>query len=273
MAPRRALATRNLRRVCAWLVAQHMASPVVLAAVRDERRMDALVRDLFGHWFVTYLESAVAPRYDGPALRTRVVAADPAVTSTSLAPVPAGDPGQVFVGLHFGAGELGALYAARVSGTSVSGPMESVGNPVMRDYFLRTRGDLGMELLPIAGAGAILRERIRAGRAVAIVADRVIGGVGTRVELFGAPARLPSGPAVLAVESGAPMYVLSIRRTTPGAWLGCIEQVDVASEGTRRERVQATLQAQVAAFQRHIAAAPEQWWTLLFPVWEEDERA
>ncbi len=85
----------------------------------------------------------------------------------------------------------------------LSGPMEQVDNPVMRDYFARTRGALGMDLLPMQGVAPMLVERIRRGEAVALVADRVIGGQGTRVQLFGAAARLPAGPAILALETGS----------------------------------------------------------------------
>ena len=228
------------------------------------------MRDVFGYWLVTYVESAMAPRYDAAALRERIALPDPATTAAALAPVPAGGPGPLFVGLHFGSVELGALYAARVGHLPVSGPMEQVHDPIMREYFLRTRGALGMELLPIAGAGPVLRERLRRGEAVAIVADRVLGGKGTLVELFGAPARLPSGPAVLAVETNAPMYALAVHRVGPGRWIGRVESIAVPTEGTRRERVAGTLEAQVRTFERFVAAAPEQWWTLLFRIWEED---
>ena len=191
----------------------------------------------------------------------------------ALARLPEGSPGPIFVGLHFGSVELAALYAARFGHLPVSGPMEQVGNPVLRDYFQRTRGALGMDLLPIRGAAPMLMQRIVRGEAAALVADRVIGGAGTRVELFGAPARLPSGPSVLAVETGGPMYVLAVRRRGPGEWTGSVEQVPVPADGTRRERIAATLEAQARMFERFIAQAPEQWWTLLFRIWEEDVTA
>ena len=151
--------------------------------------------------------------------------------------------------------------------------MEQVDNPVMRDYFARTRGALGIELLPMRGVAPLLVERIRRGEAVALVADRVIGGQGTRVQLFGASSRLPAGPAILAIETGAPMYALAVYRSGPGEWIGRVEQLEVPIEGSRKERVQATLEAQVRAFERFVADAPDQWWTLLFRIWEEDGEA
>ena len=273
MPARRALVRANLLRVCRALDASGAASPRVSAAAHDGRRLDTMVRNVFGYWLVTYVESAMAPRYDAAALRARIQPNDPELIANALGPVPAGSPGPIFVGLHLGSVELGALYAARLGQLPVSGPMEQVGNPVMRDYFARTRGALGMELLPIRGVAPVLLERLRRGEAVALVADRVIGGTGTRVDLFGSPARLPAGPAVLAIETGAPMYAMAILRTRPGAWEGRLERINVPGDGSRRERLEATLAAQVRAFERFIAEAPDQWWTLLFRIWEEDGAA
>jgi hypothetical protein len=36
----------------------------------------------------------------------------------------------------------------------------------------------------------------------------------------------------------------------------------------RRARVEALLAAEAAAFEEIIAAAPEQWWSVFFPIWE-----
>jgi phosphatidylinositol dimannoside acyltransferase len=273
MRERRALVRANLGRVCRALDAAGTASPRVSAAARDDRKLDAMVRNVFGYWIVTYVESAMAPRYDDATLRARVRLTDPEVTAIALGPVAPGAPGPIFVGLHFGSVEMGALYAARLGQVPLSGPMEQVDNPVMRDYFDRTRRALGMDLLPMKGVAPLLVERILRGEAVALVADRLIGGSGTRVQLFGAPARLPAGPAILAVETGAPMYGLAVHRSAPGEWVGRVERLDVPADGPRRERLHAALDAQVRAFERFIADAPDQWWTLLFRIWEEDVAA
>lgn len=273
MRARRDLARRNLRRVCRSLVARGVATPRIAAAAGGGRPLEALVADLFGHWVVSYLEGAIAPRYDAATLRERVRLLDPVTTARALEPTPSGEPGRIYTGLHLGSVEIAGLYAARHSSLSLAGPMERLANPVLRDYFERTRGAVGMELLPIEGAASILEAHLRRGDGVALVADRPIGGQGSRVRLFDAPARLPAGPAVLAVTTGAGMYVQAVLRERPGAWVGIIEPIEVPTDGLRRERVRVTLEHIVAAFERLIGHAPEQWWTLLFQVWEEEAAA
>lgn len=267
---RRRLLRANLRRVVRWLDANGTANARTRRAARDDRALDRLVRSAFGHWVLTYAEAARAPRYDAPTLRARVRLETPEAVASALAPVPAGEPGRIYVGLHFGSVEIGGLYAARLGHVPVGGPMETVGNPVLRDYFERTRRSLGVEVYPIRGVAALLRERLAGGLGVGLVADRVIGGAGSRVELFGGPARLPAGPALLAVESGARLCFISIRRDDrPGHWIGRIEELAVPVTGSRRERVEAVMRHHATWMERTVATAPEQWWTLLFPVWED----
>ena len=89
------------------------------------------------------------------------------------------------------------------------------------------------------------------------------------VELFGAPARLPLGPAVLAVETGAPLYLVGHARATGrGRWLGA-HRATRARDRVDGPRASATCalssRPQARAFERIVADAPEQWWTLLLP--------
>jgi KDO2-lipid IV(A) lauroyltransferase len=273
MAERRALARANLARVCRALDAAGTAAPRVSAAARDGRALDDLARDLFGHWFVSYLEGAMAPRYDAAGVRRRVRLSDPVLITAALSAVPEGCPGPIFTGLHLGSVEMAGMVAAHTAAMPIGGPMERLGNPVLAAYFLRTRGAIGLDLFPIRDASMELSARLRRGEGIALVADRAIGGAGTAAELFGAPCRLPAGPAVLAVETGAPLYVLAVLRDGPGRWVGHMERIEVPAAGSRHERVRATVERQARSFERLVARAPEQWWTLLFRIWEDIPQA
>ena len=43
----------------------------------------------------------------------------------------------------------------------------------------------------------------------------------------------------------------------------------MATEGSRRERIAATLRAEAAAFEELISAAPDQWSAIFFPIWPD----
>ena len=78
-------------------------------ATHDRRRMDALVRAAFGHWVVTYVESALAPRYDADELRERITALDPEAAARSLERPGPGGVGSIQLAMHFGSVDLAAL--------------------------------------------------------------------------------------------------------------------------------------------------------------------
>jgi phosphatidylinositol dimannoside acyltransferase len=269
MPKRRRLVRRNLQHVCGALAAEGHPARTVGAAAGGGRALDALVRAAFGHWVRTYAESAVAPRYDRGALTERVLLETPDAVSAAMAPLVQGGTGRVLVGFHFGSVELAALFASRMSSIPVVGPMERVSNPVMRAYFERTRHALGIELLPPDGVARHLSARLARGEAVALVADRAIGGGGAAVDIFGRRARLPLGPAALAVESGAPMFVIAVWRTGWRTWAARVEPIDPPAEGTRRERIRTLLEAEARLLEQTVALAPEQWWSLFFEIWPD----
>ena len=176
----------------------------------------------------------------------------------------------IFVGLHFGAIELPALYLAERVGGAVA-PMETIDDAGLQDWFVRTRGAVGVRIVGLREARRALLEALREGTSVGLVGDRDLTGGGTLTTFFGAPARLPLGPAMLGVESGARLYVVGVRRGASGQYGGRLEPVAVPAEGTRRERVTATTAGLARAFERLIQDAPEQWWAVFFPIWPDLE--
>jgi lauroyl/myristoyl acyltransferase len=270
MPERRAQARSNLQRVCAWLVANGTATPRVRAAARDGRSLDRLVRATFGHWALSYAEAALGPRYSAAELRARFVPSDPEMSHEALSPPPPGQMGIIHMAMHFGAVDLSALYGARVGSLPVTGPMEFVTTPLARAWFDRVRQELDVTIVPLGDAAEALVAALHRGEAVGVVADRNIVGSGVKVELFGAPARLPIGPAVLSVQTGAPIYLEVIERTGPGEWAGHTVRIRPAPGLSRRAAVRDIVEQEARAFERLIARAPEQWTTLFFPIWSDE---
>lgn len=263
--PLRARAVRdNLDRVCRYLAANGMGGDRVTAAARDERALDALVREAFGHYVRGYLESATLPAYASEKRLARVVADDAQLADEAFT---ANSGAMILIAMHFGAIEIPALWASS-HGQRITAPMETIDDVHLQRYFQESRSRTGLNVIPLSGAATTLRRELDAGRAVALVADRPIGGSGIAVELFGAATRLPAGPAVLAIETGFPAWVVSTRRVGYGDYRARIERIELPVAGSRRERVNAFMAAQARAFERAVADAPEQWWTTFFPIWK-----
>jgi KDO2-lipid IV(A) lauroyltransferase len=265
---RAAQARRNLRRVVANLAERGLGGDDVRAAAEDPRALERLVRQAFRHQARYYLDIARAPAIKhGRVLDERVLVETPdAVEEAFARPGPL-----IFISLHFGAIELPGFYLARRSGREVIAPMETIGDPPLQRWFVRTRSAFRIRIVGLREARRELAAALARGETVGLVADRDITGGGIEVPLFGAPAPMPIGPAMLALESGAPIYCAAVRRLPNQRYAGKLIPVPTGSEGSRRDRITATLVAQAAAFERVIADAPEQWWAVFFPIWPDLE--
>ena len=270
MPERRSQVRRSLQRICDWLVANDLASSRVRAAARDPRAMDRLVRSTFGHWVVSYAEAALGPSYSGAELKRRFVVVDSDASGEAVARRPPGVVGPIHMAMHFGSVDLSALYGARVGELPVTGPMEFVTAPLARAWFDHVRYELGVTIVPIGDAARHLVAALERGEAVGVVADRNVVGSGASVQLFGAPARLPIGPAILSIQTGAPIYLQAIERTGPGQWLGHTVRIVTPPGLSRREATRAILEQEARAFERIVARAPDQWTTLFFPIWSDE---
>ena len=266
LAPRRAAqARRNLARVVATLDVRGQGSPRVRAAAHDLRALEQLVVSAFQHDARYYLEILRVPSLQPAVFDSRVVNETPETVETAFAAGGA----VIFVSPHLGPIELPALYLAHRSGRTFVGPMETLDDPPLQAWFEQTRGRMGVRVVGLRAARRALMAAVRAGEPIGIVADRDIAGGGFEVPLFGAPAPLPIGPALIAIETGAPLYAVGVRRLPDRRVAGRLLAVRVAAEGTRRERITATLAAMATAFESLIADAPEQWSAVFFPIWPD----
>lgn len=140
------------------------------------------------------------------------------------------------------------------------------------ELFLRHRRALGMGIVPLsstAKAGAKLLQLLAENQIVTLVADRDLTGRGVVVNMFGAPRRLPAGPAYLALATDTPLSVCAVF-TTPTGWHTKIgPPVEIERTGVMREDVTALTKIIAAGFERYIASAPADW-HMFQPAWEED---
>ncbi len=129
------------------------------------------------------------------------------------------------------------------------------------DRFVAYRETLGMEVLPLGGDGVIrtLSDRLRAGGMVCLLGDRDLSRSGVPVDFFGARTRMPQGPALLALLTGAPLLPVTLWFDGPDSRARIHAPVPVPVAGTRSEQVAAMTQSVAATFERGIAEHPSDW--------------
>lgn len=132
------------------------------------------------------------------------------------------------------------------------------------ERFVAYREKLGMEVLPLSGGERppldVLAEKATQGYAVALLADRDLSARGIEVRFFGGVTRMPAGPAILALRTGAPLYAAHLW-FTPDKSMGAIRRIELPApdEGSLEVRVRITTQRLAEAFERGIAEHPQDW--------------
>jgi KDO2-lipid IV(A) lauroyltransferase len=266
LSPARAAQARaNLGRVCEGLAARGRGTGLARRAASDPEALERMVRATFRHAARYYLEVARAGGFDIATALARIDVETPAEIEAALS----GGKPIVLVGMHYGAIELPVVYVSHLVGHPVMAPMESVADPGLQRWFMASRSRVGVNIVPIADARRALLRALRGGDSVGMVADRDLTHNGIPVLFFGHPAPLPAGPALLAIETGAPLYVGSARRMKGGRYRARLIHVPSPESGTRRERVTRLTSAMAGAFESILADAPEQWWAAFHPIWPD----
>jgi lauroyl/myristoyl acyltransferase len=141
------------------------------------------------------------------------------------------------------------------------------------ERFVAYRESLGMEVIPLTGGDRspsdVLSERLRAGRVVCLLGDRDLTRRGIDVTFFGATARMPAGPALLAATTGAALMPVGLW-FTPGGWgIKIHPEVPIPDGGRLRDKVAAATQEVADAFAEDIALRPHDW-HMLQRLWLDD---
>jgi len=157
-----------------------------------------------------------------------------------------------------------------IKGYRIAAVAEELKPPRLSELFRRHREELGMRIITLTKNGHVgqrLKQLLSENWVVALVADRDLTGRGIEVEMFGAARRVPAGPALLSLTSGAPLLVCPVY-TLPAGWQVRIgAPIELERTGDTRADVTALSRRMAAEFERAIAAKPSDW-HLFQPGWD-----
>src|SRR6266404_153397 len=120
--------------------------------------------------------------------------------------------GVIFVSAHLGNWELGAAALAAL-GYKFNAVALWVPDEKLNSLYQQYRKSRGIHPIPFGRAARECIRALRRNEVVAVIGDRDFTGGRDTVEFFGQPARLPDGPAKLALATGAPILPTFMVRT------------------------------------------------------------
>ncbi|RZT86114.1 KDO2-lipid IV(A) lauroyltransferase [Pseudonocardia sediminis] len=233
--------------------------------------LDVLVRDGMRSYARYWQEAFRLPSMDPAAVHA---AMHPHVRGIgpSLTTLESGR-GVIYALPHAGNWDVAGLYMVRELARlglepAITTVVQRLSPESLYRRFVDYRSSLGFEVVAAddgRAAHRALTRRLAAGGVVCLIADRDLSGTGVPVDFCGAPARLPAGPARLALLTGAALHP-AYATFTPDAW-GARVGPEIAVPD--RASVPAAVQALAVEFASMIAAKPEDW-HMLQPIWTAD---
>jgi phosphatidylinositol dimannoside acyltransferase len=167
---------------------------------------------------------------------------------------------------HIGSWEWGGALMAQM-GFPMTAVAEVLEPPELFEYFVAKREQVGLRIVPLDGnAGKQLLKVLRDGGLVGLLCDRDLTGDGIDVELLGRRARMPAGPATLALRTGATL-IPGVAYSGPGKYHHIVLDAPLDTTRTKslRADVATTTQDLADALSRLIARSPEQWHVFVDP--------
>jgi lauroyl/myristoyl acyltransferase len=265
--PRRArtwVAGRLGRLLVARFPAERAAVRRNLARVQPGRGpawLDVAVESVFARFAVCFADLLSLNRGPAPGLWRHVAGGarqDPTREALALG------RGCVSVTAHLGNWELAGRLLATL-GPPVHVVMAPEQDPAVGALLARGAPP-GVRFVrmtsPTAGVGLVAA--LRRGEIVAFQLDRAMGGRGDgSVPFFGAPARFPLGPFVIAAAAGAPVVPAFCVLERDGRYRLHVEPALTVSSGEEA----AALATAVAVLERYVARHWDQWFNF-YDVWE-----
>ena len=244
------------------------------APALGDRELDALTRQAMRSYLRYWCDAFRLPGWDTSRVVDRVVTVKG--QENFLDPIAAGS-GVVGALPHMGNWDHAGAWACEVGGP-VASVAERLRPEELYERFVAYRERLGLRILALTGDGNVigeLRTWLRAGKVVCLLCDRDLTSSGVRVTLLGETARLAPGPALLALQTGAPLHPITVaytdggREGAHGIEITFHPAVPVPATGSTREKVTVMTQGVADAFSAAIRKDPADW-HMLQRVFESD---
>jgi KDO2-lipid IV(A) lauroyltransferase len=217
-----------------------------------ETELQRMAREVFRNFCKNIVDFFTMHDLSGEEIMKRVDAAEVAVIEKGLAQ----GKGIIIVTAHLGNWELSA-QALIERGMKVNVVVLTQPSQELDALFQGQRASRGVKVIPMGQAARGCLRALRQGEAVAILADRDFTADRELISFFGQPARLPSGPAKLAVASGAPVAPgFCLRMPDDTFKVFCSEPL---WPGKGDDAVDEMRRAIAQDLEAHIARWPTQW--------------
>ena len=171
---------------------------------------------------------------------------------------------------HAGNWDHAAAYFCS-TGIPLTAVVEKLKPEAIFKKFLAYRQSIGIEAISHKEKTIpILMERLNQGKLIALVADRDMSRNGIEVNFLGGIAKMPAGPAILAIKTGSPLVTAYIRYLEKGIEITFDETIKLPVTGSEEEQIKKITQSMADNFAMRIKGSPVDW-HMLQRIWVNEE--
>ena len=171
---------------------------------------------------------------------------------------------------HAGNWDHAAAYFCS-TGIPLTAVVEKLKPEAIFKKFLAYRQSIGIEAISHREKTIpILIERLNQGKLIALVADRDMSRNGIEVNFLGGIAKMPAGPAILAIKTGSPLVTAYIRYLNKGIEITFDETIKLPVTGSEEEQIKIVTQSMADNFAKRIKDSPVDW-HMLQRIWVDEE--
>lgn len=235
----------------------------------DSAPIRELARTNLRNYFRYYGEVFLLPRWSEKKINEKVEIRNLAPVLTQVR-----NGGIVLALPHCGNWDLAGAWAAKEFG-ALGTVAERLRPEGVFQKFLKMRQEKGLTVHPLTGAGSpyeFLKDCLNSGMSIALLGDRDISGSGMLVDFFGQKAKLPIGPAMLALDTKKPLFSCATWYEGEKLVIQFDEAIKIPSHPDNSRdliKVAQQLTKELAQrFESHIKVHPESWHQLQ-PIWPD----
>lgn len=222
----------------------------------DHEAVVKLARESYEHLGRTFIETALLDSIGKDGLQKLVESVE---GWEEVEEVMAKGKGAVMVTGHIGNWELAGGYVA-ARGIPLDAIVRGMANPLFDAYINHTREGIGMTIVHDSEAVRRTPRSLRAGRAVAFVADQGAKGLAsTFVPFFGRPAKTPRGAAVFALRFEVPVLFVVALRKPNGRYRLIVERLEAKRTGDMDSDVDAIVARFTERLEHWVRVVPAQY--------------
>jgi len=168
--------------------------------------------------------------------------------------------GLILLSSHFGNWEFGAISIAMQVQLPFSVIVKPLRNPLVYEWMNKARTKFGNEVVPLGISIRKTYQTLKQKKVVAMVADQRGPREGVKVDFFGRKVSVYTGPAALALKTGAPLICgIAVRQKDYKYKMNLVEISQQNLPDGEEEKILEISQRYTSYLEKVIRENPEQW--------------